>query len=385
MRKMHPLDPSRSSYSKFQHLLDTFKLHDLKDITPQQYHLLQDRLSRFRDGNFKAKFRQENLPRGVHGITRIRRGDVKSIGVNVNDPEKRQEISTVHEYLHAIYHPNQPDHQQLHTAAGLFVGMNPGRKGDTLFDENLLDADERTALMDIIQDEEGDVESYDEYWKNPFAGIGRKLFGSKFGRKRVRAGGVAVPQKRIIPPTESMFVTQKGWVMQLLKRAYEMQSFVVPIAGVLGAYPKHQMSGFKAASFNAFMQEMMSSLDARAYRSTPAHDQKIAAAGVDTNPALVNASSIGLIIRISSVPVDSDYRNVEIAHFSQLAALTQDYVIMRQPKTVYSEYLAIQVENNMGKGVCIAQDDCAVKVLDGKIKAGDAISIRPINKRDLEM
>lgn len=337
---------------------------------------------------------------GIHGVTRIRGGAVKGIEIASGDPKSRQLVTIVHEKLHAEAHPNQPDHESLHTlAAGLATKVFPSyyQRREIMYTDKELAAmkgiedefDRDDELVVSTDEEDEGIISTDEDDSEYEFDV--ELFRrKKKGKKKKKSSQQQVEQQllgenRKPSGLEGIAAVQRyqGWLMPHIIYCYENKTMIAPMEGIAHAEVVHNIGGYRAPTFAAWWEQLIQSLNAGATRADFGENAVVASAGVDSVVALT-VSSIGAIMSITDSELFADQRDVRVRHFSQVGATELEYFVVPKPRTGAMRWLCLGVTNDRGSGLPVTRADNAVTIPMDRVRPGAVIRVKSANYRDVE-
>jgi hypothetical protein len=309
-------------------------------------------------GYMAADTEYTSLPDDIHGELRVRPNEY-DIRIERTDPPMRQELAFLHELVHHAYLPERTDSEEVHPAVhqiaqilqSRFRGV--GNQGDSMDEIVLTDREKRA-------------------FRTP----------SNMRRPTVRAGFNSVAVKRM-PDNEAaaILAEYKGWLTAILYKMWLAQSFVWPFQGVVRAAPLHDISGFRADTFEGFFRQCVQSLDTIATRTTKTYGRTAVAGGAAATAA-TTTGSLGCIVTLSDSKDLDNNAPFEIEHFTP--GTQMDYLITPDFTDGYVQYFALHVTNDRGTGVPTARADHNAQTVAGQRRDGSVICVETVNYRDLQ-
>lgn len=349
-----------------------------------------------------------DLDDDLHGVTRVRRGKVMDIRISRADRPKRQQITLVHELLHAAYHPNQPEtdeeHNWLHVlAGGLATTVFPAVRNNLYY----LTDDEAAYLEDGVSDlfEDGELDIIPIHDSDLLAkrGQGRGFSFAKGGRfgmqnrgipsvlERRKANAIQLNKRQGIraikapgAAADPIVAQYNGWLTPVLMNLFRAQSFIIPIRGIDKVTPLSNFQGFRPQTFDSLMAQIVQTLEAGSDRTVKAYASAIAAAAAATTINALSATyrGIGLLCTLSDSVTSADSRPFPVDHFYNAGTQTQ-HLIHPDLSKGPCQWVALHVENDRGAGVVTARTDLSIRIPADKVRAGAVLTVESLNSRDL--
>jgi hypothetical protein len=345
------------------------ELSKLKAIDPaalyQEWYLAKN-------GYFQQGVTLASFPTGLHGINHI--GDTQCVGLNRNDPPERRLEALIHERLHEpdpVATSREPAHTKLRQLA---------RKLNTVIFPQQEQKMPRASELYLTDDERAMKAQIDVIHA-------AKRMRALLGAQRptlLSPEEQTVPAVREAEPEVEARIRGKwrGWAVDSLIKLYYANVFLWPIRGLVHAEPLHDINGWKASGLEAWWQQIISTLDTGATRTTKSYGRTAVAGGAAATAA-VTTSAIGLVVTLSDAILSDNNAPFEVEHFTP--GQQMDYMFegdfARQGAV---SYLILHATLDRGAGVPTRRDDLNARTIAAQRRDASVILARSLNYRDLQ-